>query len=611
MIRCTSSGLLLWVVIVLSPLAQADIASSRALANDPQWRALLHFARSPNGYAGESAVDDTDFFLSPAGKTDAHAELLATVAQLTQNPGLRCRFIARFHWLQQNALLDSNLQAACTDYTAWRREINAGAVALVFAASYLNSPSSMYGHTFLRIDPKGYRSESALLSYAVNYAALVPANDNSVMFAWRGMTGGYPGHFSLQPYIEKLQEYSRLENRDIWEYELNLTAPEIDRLMAHLWELQAINFDYYFMDENCSYRLLELLEVARPGVMLTHQFPLHAIPVDTVRAVDEAGLIEGRVYRPSRQRELQAMVSPLSSEQQQWVLALAENPAQSEAPDFQSKSAQEQAALLLGAYRLLRYRHNREARTEGVATRSFALLRAMNQLPASAQQAPPIEQPEAPDSGHPTALTAIALGRFAAQDYQELSFRLTYHDLLDPLPGYPGNASLNMLQATVRHTEDGGTRLQSLNLVDIRSLAPRSTFFKPVSWQVRAGLERSEWQPAYLAPFVSAGAGGSWRAARWDFSALAVFRGEYNEVFDENWQAAPGLALRLGRQGQRWAVALDAEHYRFFNAVERNAATLSLNLALTPEHGLRVSARRLLEGEQGDNAFSAQWRYYF
>ena len=379
MIRCISQGLLLWMGIVLSTVSQADSSHSEVLANDPQWRALLHFARSQDGYARESAVDDPAFFLSPTGKSDAHAELLATVAQLRAVPALRCRFIARFHWLQQHALLDSNLQAACADYAAWRREINAGAVALVFAASYLNSPSSMYGHTFLRIDPKGYRSESALLSYAVNYAAVVPANDNSVMFAWRGMTGGYPGHFSLQPYSEKLQEYSRLENRDIWEYELNLTAPEIDRLMAHLWELQGINFDYYFMDEDCSYRLLELLEVARPEVMLTHQFPLHAIPVDTVRAVDNAGMVEARVYRPSRQRELYALVSPLSDEQQQWVLNLAQDTNQSENANFRNKPAEEQATLLLGAYRLLRYRHNRETRTDDVAGRSFGLLRAMNQ----------------------------------------------------------------------------------------------------------------------------------------------------------------------------------------------------------------------------------------
>ena len=52
-----------------------------------------------------------------------------------------------------------------------------------------------------------------------------------------------------------------------------------------MWELKQIQFDYFFFDENCSYRLLELLQVARPGLQLTTQFPLTAIPTDTVKAI--------------------------------------------------------------------------------------------------------------------------------------------------------------------------------------------------------------------------------------------------------------------------------------------------------------------------------------
>ncbi|RJT69815.1 DUF4105 domain-containing protein, partial [Escherichia coli] len=52
-----------------------------------------------------------------------------------------------------------------------------------------------------------------------------------------------------------------------------------------VWELKQVRFDYYFFDENCSFRLLELMEIARPGIELTEQFPLTAIPTDTVRLV--------------------------------------------------------------------------------------------------------------------------------------------------------------------------------------------------------------------------------------------------------------------------------------------------------------------------------------
>ena len=37
-------------------------------------------------------------------------------------------------------------------------------------------------------------------------------------------------------------------------------------MLKHLWELQGIAFDYYYFDENCSWQLLGLLEVARPSL---------------------------------------------------------------------------------------------------------------------------------------------------------------------------------------------------------------------------------------------------------------------------------------------------------------------------------------------------------
>ena len=48
------------------------------------------------------------------------------------------------------------------------------------------------------------------------------------------------------------------------------------------------------------------MEIFRPGIELTEQFPLTAIPTDTVRAVKNAGLIERIDYRPSREKELLA-----------------------------------------------------------------------------------------------------------------------------------------------------------------------------------------------------------------------------------------------------------------------------------------------------------------
>lgn len=79
--------------------------------------------------------------------------------------------------------------------------------------------------------------------------------------------------------------------RDIWEYRLNLNKEEVRNLMRHLWELQEIYSYYYFFNENCSYNLLFLLDVARPGNQLVQQFNHWVIPIDTIKAIRSLPLI--------------------------------------------------------------------------------------------------------------------------------------------------------------------------------------------------------------------------------------------------------------------------------------------------------------------------------
>lgn len=584
-------------------------AAARRLAADPQWLALLHFGKRGRAYRDTSYINDAAFYLGDNGYRDPYKELLASVNQLASSPALRCRFVARTAWLREQGVLEEGSDP-CPEYQQWRQQINAGSLALVFAASYLNSPSSMYGHTFLRIDPKGYRSESALLSHAINYAAMVPPNDNSLLFAWRGMTGGYRGLFTLQTYVEKLQEYSRLENRDIWEYELKLSAAELERLIAHVWELRNINIDYYFMDENCSFRLLELLEVARPELDLTSAFDSHAIPVDTVRAVRDAGLVDAVVYRPSRQQELTELLAELSESEKTLVLNLAEQPRAAQEAAFAALDAERQHRVVLAAYRLLRYRHNRESRDSDVAAKSFALLRRLNNLPRRAGTASQ-HVPERPERGHGTAQWGLARGEREQLGYSELDMRLTYHDLLDPVAGYPEAASLNMLRARVRKTDGAAVKLQGLDVLDIRSLAPRDRFFRPVSWQARVAGERQLSGDDTLSVFAQGGAGGSWRLLGATASLLAIGRLEYSEAFASNWQLAPGVAARLGWQLPNFAAAVEAQHYRFANGVDRNVFTLHVQQALAANQGLRFSWSRQLQDSRAGEEVSLQWRRYF
>lgn len=121
------------------------------------------------------------------------------------------------------------------------------------------------------------------------------------------------------PYYDKVEEYGDLNHRDVWEYELNLTREEVDRVIRHTWELQNIYSDYYFFTENCSYNALFLLEAGRPTLRLTDQFKRWVIPVDTVKAIEKAGLFSRTAYRPSSATKIKYLISLLDAERKRTV----------------------------------------------------------------------------------------------------------------------------------------------------------------------------------------------------------------------------------------------------------------------------------------------------
>lgn len=123
---------------------------------------------------------------------------------------------------------------------AWYAQIKPHKATLIYATDFMGNPSSMFGHTLLRLDPENQKQLN-LVSYAVNYAATVNNEDNW-SYAFKGLVGKYPGEYALMPYYRKVKEYGDFESRDLWEYELNLSSDETAFLVKHMWEMQKVSF---------------------------------------------------------------------------------------------------------------------------------------------------------------------------------------------------------------------------------------------------------------------------------------------------------------------------------------------------------------------------------
>ena len=567
------------------------------LANDPFWISLGHYeARTLGGW--RSYVSDDKFFIAPDGAQHPDAELRATVEALYSPLSLgdkhpQCVYPARTRWLKAQLNLNDLPPAPCTEFTQWFKDVAPHSTVMIFPAAYLNSPSSMFGHTLLRIDQADVQSnKTALLSYAINFGAYIEGSDNNILYAWKGLAGGYPGLFALVPYQEKLSEYRSLENRDLWEYRLNLTPVETRRMVEHVWELKQIQFDYFFFDENCSYRLLELLQVARPGLQLTTQFPLTAIPTDTVKAVKEAGLVESIEYRPSRERELLDRAKVLDPEEQQWVLQVSADQKQLQNPDFKALPKARQALIIDAAYRLERYRANGLERDTDRSQRSFELLRAINQNPAPELD---VEKPELPENGHESRTWQLGVGSRDDKAFAEYGLRMAYHDLNDNAPGFPLGAQIEILQLKLRQYEGNHWQIQQLDLANIRSLTPRNDLLKPWSWQVGGGLERvlGKHGDETLVTHVNGGAGGTWQLADDVLGfALGTVRVEHNNDFAAFVSPAAGFNTGLLWRNPIGNLSLEAKGDYFTNGEIRRTLSLNQQWELSRNLGLRLTAQR-------------------
>lgn len=599
-------------LLLLLPFSAAQGMDWASLARDPEWLALLHV----NGGAtlhdrGKSYVDDKNFFLAEDGKNNPEAELTATFAAL-EAPGAaeRCRFPARYHFLAKKAGWSEDQPLAhCKDYIEWRAQIPSARAVLIFPASYLNSPSSMFGHTLMRLDASD-APENVWNSWAINFGAVTTGQDNSLLYVWRGLAGGYPGHFSIVPYVNKIQEYSNLENRDIWEYSLRLEPEQISRLIDHLWELRDINFDYYFFDENCSFRLLELIEIARPGENIIQGFRLTEEPVNTVRTLYRHGLVKELVYRPSKASELLADIHALNRDEQKQAGKLLEDPAFANSEEFQANLPEKRHLLARTALRTLRFQERKRERTESVAERSLQLLHVMQANPA---QTVTIPQPPAPETGHNTQMFSLGGGqRGGSEDFAELRYRLTYHDLIDNPSGFLEGAQIEGLDLRLRYSASDSLELESLNLISIKSLSPRNAFIKPLSWFVQTGWEQAAVHGQRdMVSFLQGGAGFSWRRGSLQPYALASLRLEHSGAYKPFIETGAG-----GNLGVLWYFpALQANlmvdgHY-FGNGEYRYRSQAELNVPLGRQNALRLEWHQDFWREDREQEFSLGWRHYF
>ena len=464
------------------------------LSKHPIWLRLLHFKDS------SSRVDSKEYFIHPQGNTNSKLELEATINAFSENQTLgndawkaACSFPARYQFLIEHGYKFPKPE--CTDYNAWRKQLDIKSVSLVFSSYYPGNPASTFGHTFLKLN-FDENHVSKLTDYAVSFSARA-TDPMGVIYALKGLLGGYQAFYEISPYYMKLNEYVHTESRDIWEYPILLSPVQIDRLLAHLWEqYKKASYSYWFTKENCSFQLLALLDVAFGDTNLAEESEFTVLPAKTVKQVEATGKLGFGTIRPSFKKQLLYRYKLLTKlERQEYEQELDQK--------FQSKNANVLDAVIAKIrYEQLKVNDEIEKRKE-ISKKLLPILQRRAALKIKTEdfkkQWYESMSKENPVLSHNAGKIQVNSGIRNDKTTFGFEARLGLHSPTDREEGLPRHSEVNYLSIAIDHRNDK-TLVQRIRIIDILSLQPRSAANSGFSWRAGAGAIRRLGYRSGLAP---------------------------------------------------------------------------------------------------------------
>lgn len=595
------------------------------LDEDPYWRLLGHYLpRWVSGY--KSMIDDPAFFCAPNGKYDPRAELVATITAFFEptpaDPEVRhpvCRFPARFAWLHEKLGFDHALLPVptCEIYEQVYNYLKPTRLTLVFPAAYMNSPASMFGHTLLVFDAD---DKNRLLAKGVGYAAAVTTGFGP-LFAFEGIFGLNPGQYAIEDYYDKVETYNHIHRRDIWEYELDLSGEEVDRVFRHTWELQNIWSWYYFFDENCAYKLYQLIDVARPGLNLSDDSSWFVIPIDTVKRIAGKGLIREKSFRPSKATRLLAMSEQLPPSTKMISLEIARGrlSPSSLATNETHPIAERRLALDLSAD-YAQYLYTDLALTQDEYSRRYIdILRERSKLGPREEHEFVIQPPAPPEEGHAAGMLAPGGGVENDDAFISLRGRVAYHGLLDNDTGFTRGAQIMFLNSEGRwNLETEEFELRFADIVHVESIAPRTDLFSPVSWRARLGftqMDREERQDQMIFS-VQTGGGAAWTLGKKSlYWAMLEAEVHVSDRYEHYGALGPGASMNWMfniTPGWKWlAQARTAWMYEGEDDWWRAEGLVGTDILLGRECSIRLTGQYTINDDYEITEANASLNFYF
>ena len=290
--------LFLFFIPVLLYSSQVDViklALQTKLYKKNEWKALLHY---DNGFK----VTDKNFLISK--KPSLKNELISTIKAFYDLPShykninnhAQCKFPARMLFLvhELNLPKDEFPKVNCKDLEIYKEKAPADEISLVYASENVTNPSTMMGHVFLKFSGLNYKGKE--VNHAITFYTVIESY-NPLSLIYQNTISGMKGLFALQPYKTIKNNYTKKENRNLWEYQLSLNNYRKHLIYYHVWELKGIKMKYYFASYNCSTVIYDILSLARPKIYDDKK--MWITPLSSVKFLYKYNLIKKAQLYPS------------------------------------------------------------------------------------------------------------------------------------------------------------------------------------------------------------------------------------------------------------------------------------------------------------------------
>ncbi|MDD4977159.1 MAG: DUF4105 domain-containing protein [Gallionella sp.] len=450
-------------------------AQSAKMYQAPVWSGLLH---AENGHAN---ITDKDFLLS-SPDFSVEREMQATIDFLYQGASKNvCRFPARYYWLKQQLNAPALALDSCPDIAEFRKKAPLDEISLVFASEMISQPSSMLGHAFLKFS--GKNDQGQVVSHAISF--YTDANTYNIpKLLFDSLVVGKQGYFSLSPYAEKQQRYVDEEQRNVWEYQLNLDAFHRELIRLHILELKQAKLTYYFHSYNCATLINFILSLS--GKPIAND--VWVTPKELIRNADAAGLIaDTRVTTPSRWL-FAALSNQVSTEERRAIVqqvkqgAFADNSAQAGTEyafiRLELARAYNQYAYLAGELDKARWQDNERTYTQIKAARYPEM-----SLESTSRYNPrytPKESQVSLATQYDSSGASLVLGMLPVS-----------HTLKDDNRSYASESNLQLFDVAIKTSlRSGKTQLDHLTIFDMTSLVPYDEITGGLSSRFHIAIEQ-------------------------------------------------------------------------------------------------------------------------